>query len=271
MINISLNCVKCDRCTEVCPSKKFERDGDSIRINANKCIKCGHCVYSCPVNALEHDFFREKDLIEVDYSNYPSSEQLYELMRARRTNRAFLDKEIPTEKLDLIMKSALLAPTASNLRGVKLILVTDIARINKIVDYTVDSFSKTLSLLNNPIIKPIVKIFASNLYSYLPNLKKIVNERKLGKDPILRGSKCLILFYSPAKTRFGRQDSNLAYQNASLMAESMGISQMYTGFLCSVIDRDRKKKINELLSIEGQVHAGMALGLPKFRYMRVRQ
>ncbi len=69
-----------------------------------------------------------------------------------------------------------------------------------------------------------------------------------------------IFFYTDKKERFGCQDCNLAYQNASLMAEAAGVSQFYTGFVCSAAGMDRKRKLQKLLGIEGTVHAGIALG-----------
>ena len=68
------------------------------------------------------------------------------------------------------------------------------------------------------------------------------------------------------KERFGCQDCNLAYQNASLMAEAAGVSQFYTGFVCSAAGMDWKRKLQKLLGIEGTVHAGIALGMPSFRF-----
>lgn len=59
---------------------------------------------------------------------------------------------------------------------------------------------------------------------------------------------------------------NLAYQNASLMAECLGVSQFYTGFVCSAIEQDKKGTLEKKLGIDGKIYAGMALGMPAFRY-----
>ena len=85
-----------------------------------------------------------------------------------------------------------------------------------------------------------------------------------------RGHGCH-LFYTDKKERFGCQDCNLAYQNASLMAEAAGVSQFYTGFVCSAAGMDRKRKLQKLLGIEGTVHAGIALGMPSFRFDKIHR
>ncbi len=87
-----------------------------------------------------------------------------------------------------------------------------------------------------------------------------------GEDPVLRGASAVIFICAPEKSRFGCQDANLAYQNGSLMAESLGVSQFYTGFVCTAVSRDRRGELNRMLGIEGRIMAGMALGMPAFRY-----
>lgn len=83
---------------------------------------------------------------------------------------------------------------------------------------------------------------------------------------ILRNATALILIHTPGNSRFGCQDANLAYQNGSLMAESLGVSQFYTGFVCSAIHQDKQGKLAKILGIQGKIHAGMALGMPAFEF-----
>lgn len=49
------------------------------------------------------------------------------------------------------------------------------------------------------------------------------------------------------------------------MAESLGISQVYMGFVLSALQQD-PKSFARTLGIEGRIHAVMALGVPAFRY-----
>ena len=50
------------------------------------------------------------------------------------------------------------------------------------------------------------------------------------------------------------------------MAESLGVAQFYTGFVCSAVEQDRNRRLAKMLGISGKIHAGMALGMPAFRY-----
>ena len=94
----------------------------------------------------------------------------------------------------------------------------------------------------------------------------LISEFDKGNDLILRGATAVILIHTPSESRFGCQDANLAYQNGSLMAESLGVAQFYTGFVCSAVEQDRNRRLAKMLGISGKIRAGMALGIPAFRY-----
>ena len=68
-------------------------------------------------------------------------------------------------------------------------------------------------------------------------------------------------------SRFGAEDGNLAYENASLMAEALGVSQIYMGFVLTAVRQDRKAKLAAMLGLDDRrICAVMALGMPQFRY-----
>lgn len=72
----------------------------------------------------------------------------------------------------------------------------------------------------------------------------------------------------PLPNRFGCEDANLAYQNASLMAESLGVSQIYMGFVLTAARMGRKNAFARIAGITGRPQAIMALGIPAFRYSK---
>ncbi|MCC8035607.1 MAG: nitroreductase family protein [Rikenellaceae bacterium] len=263
-----VTCIKCGRCAAVCPSSVFDvgEDREIIVSRKENCIICGHCVAACPTFSVLHSDFPPETVHPVDAAMLPPAEQTLLLIRSRRSNRAFTKEQVPPEKIDLILEAAHRAPTASNLQQVEYTVVTDPAKLKTISRYTVDIFYAMVKRINNPVVKPIIKSFKPDVYKMADRMLRMKEIFDAGNDLILRGATAVIFIHTPKDSRFGCQDSNLAYQNASLMAESLGVSQFYTGFVCNAIMQDKDHRIERYLDIEGRVHAGIALGIPKYRY-----
>ena len=263
------SCIRCGKCVRVCPSKIFTQPASGGEIGLQgigSCIVCGPCVAVCPTGSVEHGDFPPQKVHPVDRELLPSPEQVMLLCKARRSNRAFTAKPVPEETLDRILEAAHRAPTASNLQRVAFTLVTDPEKLHAISAFTVGVFASILKKLENPLLKPVLKRIAPQLYGYVPHFKRLISEFDKGNDLILRGATAVILIHTPSESRFGCQDANLAYQNGSLMAESLGVAQFYTGFVCSAVEQDRNRRRAKMLGISGKIHAGMALGIPAFRY-----
>ena len=263
------SCIRCGKCVRVCPSKIFTQPASGGEIGLQgigSCIVCGHCVAVCPTGSVEHGDFPPQKVHPVDRELLPSPEQVMLLCKARRSNRAFTAKPVPEETLDRILEAAHRAPTASNLQRVAFTLVTDPEKLHAISAFTVGVFASILRKLENPLLKPVLKRIAPQLYGYVPHFKRLISEFDKGNDLILRGATAVILIHTPSESRFGCQDANLAYQNGSLMAESLGVAQFYTGFVCSAVEQDRNRRLAKMLGISGKISAGMALGIPAFRY-----
>lgn len=271
-ITLNINettCIRCGRCVAVCPSRIFTQAGPREAVgtlNIQTCIVCGHCVAACPTGSVIHSAFPEAKVHPVDRTALPAPEQVMLLIKSRRSNRAFSPKPVPIEKLEQIVEAAHRAPTASNMQQVSFTVVTDPEKLRRITNITLDIFGGVLRKLENPLLKPLLRRMLPQVYRYLPTFRRLLDEQAKGNDLILRGATAVLFIHTPSGSRFGRADANLAYENGSLMAESLGVSQFYTGFVCSAIEQDRSEKFKELLGIEGKIQAGMALGMPAFRF-----
>ena len=259
-------CTRCLRCVRECPSEIFSLRDKAIALSGEgRCIACGHCAGVCEVGAVRHELFPEERVHPIDSSLLPSPEQVMLLIASRRSNRSYSKDSVPQEYLDLIVEAAHRAPTASNLQGVSFTLVTDPEKIRLVCAFTLDTFGRLAGLVDKPLVKPIAKRLFPQEYRYIRRFRSMQRAFGAGKDYILRGATALLFIHTSPAIRYGSEDSNLAYQNASLMAESLGIAQFYTGFVLSAARR-RKGVLERLLGIEGKIHAGMALGMPLFRY-----
>lgn len=265
-ITIGVNsetCIKCGRCVRVCPVNIFWQEvscGEVQLKNISSCIRCGHCVGVCPTSSVIHSEFPPEKIHRIDRKLLPTPEQVMLLCKTRRSNRAFKPCPIPAMMLDQILEAAHAAPTGSNVQQVSFTLITDRDKIHKVVDLTMTVFSVILSVLKS---QP-ESLDISRMIGYITRLTEAYAQ---GNDPILRGAEALLLFHTPKELPFGYADANLAYQNGSLMAEALGVSQFFTGFLCTAIKEDKTGSIKKYLGIDGIVHAGMALGMPEFKFV----
>lgn len=263
-------CIQCARCIKVCPSEVFiSSQGDTPRTqNIDFCIKCGHCVAICPTDSIIHESFPLEKVHRFDKKDLPTSEQLMLLLKARRSGRVFTKDPVPEYFIDQIIEAAHRAPTASNSQKVYFKVIADPDQLKMISDFTVQTFKKLARILNFPLIKPFVKILAPDMVKYIPSFYEMEKEYKAGKDMILRGATAVIFIYTPKHQFYGSADANLAYQNGSLMAETLGVSQFYTGFILTALARDKKGVLAKSLGIKGVVHSGMALGVPPFHFSK---
>ena len=278
MLSISIkdNCISCGKCVTVCPvdifkmtSREENKKSSKVEVvNSSTCIDCSHCVCVCPVEAIDHSCFPQGSLRNVEYTKYPSPEQVLELIEGRRSNRAFTKEPIEMERLVLLKRAALKAPTASNSRKIDCMIITEPEKLAAVTRFTVKKFHSLAKFFSLPVIRYISGLFVEE--HVLHTALKMNENLENGKDDILRGATSLILFYSTENTHFKVEDANLAYQNASLLAESMHLSHFYTGFVCAAVRLDRQKTLQKLLGIKGEIFAGMALGNQKFPMLRTR-
>ncbi|MDE7304944.1 MAG: nitroreductase family protein [Alistipes sp.] len=263
-------CIRCGRCVKACPSMVFvqEQAGAAVTVDApESCIVCGHCAAACPATAVQHSEFPPEKIHPVDRTQLPSPEQLMLLCKARRSNRALSRKPVPQDCLDRILEAAHAAPTASNLQQVSYTVLTEPADLRFVVEYTLGFCRRMLRLLEMPVLGPLVRKCVKGADRYRQSIHRLLDEYdRLGRDRVLRGATALIFIHTPAGSRFGAIDSQLAYQNGSLMAEALGVSQIYTGFVLTASNADKKKRLARHFGIEGTIHAGMALGMPEFQF-----
>lgn len=258
-------CIACGRCVRVCPSSLFSIADGEVSVSSTGCIACGHCLAVCPRGAITHSCYTPSMVRHIDRSIYPSARSLMELIKGRRSNRQFTNQPIPPDTLSQIVDAGRHAPTATNSRDVKMLSVTDPVTIASVAQFTIDTFSSLVSLLGNPVISPLVRLFSPDNYSYIAEFRRMKEDHLAGRDPILHHPTALVIYYTDASSRFGCQDANLAYQNSSLMAEALGVAHFYTGFV-TVAASMRRYRLQRILGISGTIHAGMSLGMPAFTF-----
>lgn len=128
-------CNKCGMCIEECP-------GDLIRIVEEDalpswvrgaefaCLNCGHCVAICPTGALELTTMPLARCIPVIEELQPSSDQIEQFLKSRRSIRAYREEPVEREKLTKLIDIARYAPSGHNGQPVRWLVVKREKRSN---------------------------------------------------------------------------------------------------------------------------------------------
>ncbi|MGL5329604.1 MAG: nitroreductase family protein [Peptostreptococcaceae bacterium] len=141
--------------------------------------------------------------------------KIIECINNRVSLRRYSSKDISKEHLEIIIKSAIKAPTAGNMMMYSIIKITD--------PETKDILSKTCD--NQPFIAnaPVVLIFVADVQKWY-NYYEVCNIEKIAKDNNRNisppGMNDLMLSIN---------DALIACQNAVIAAESLGIGSCYIG------------------------------------------
>lgn len=258
-LEIKDDCIRCGRCVAVCPARiltQEEKDGDIGVVNLRTCIECGQCVSICPTSSVVHSLFPDKTVHTINKSLIPTPDAMLEIMRRRRSNRAFSDKQVPIEYLEKILEAANLAPTARNAQPLKYTLITNPRVMQEVHQATIAVCEVVFNEFKDSKMK---EEKAKAFYC-----KSLIGVYRSGYEVILRNAKALIMIH--ANELAATLDANIAYQNASLMAEALSVAHFYTGYVRLFSSMDSQNLICKSMQIEDTLLAGMALGMPKYTF-----
>jgi nitroreductase/NAD-dependent dihydropyrimidine dehydrogenase PreA subunit len=278
MSKVTINqdlCEKCGTCVLSCPETVFEqKEKKSIPdiIHEDLCFSCGHCVAICPQEAITHRDFPQGRVNQINLDIIPSPEQVFELMKTRRSIRAFKDKPVERDLIEQIIAAARYAPSGHNAQSTEFVVVQEKENLEKIVGLTQLYLTKTAKQFRNPLIKNMLLMVAKYEVEgglhLINDFDRVIKEYNDGKDTILFSAPCVLFFHADKSINFSDVNSSLAVQNAMLLCHSLGLGCFYAGYVVSACKRD--SSIPDLLSIpkKNQVYGALAMGYPKFKYKK---
>ena len=234
-------CIGCSLCVNDCPNACLYLENDKAHAAKKGCIACGHCYAICPRGAI-----RIEGCPSVEESVVPmtalDSDTLLAAMKSRRSIRHFTPQPVETEKLQKILEAGRYSPTGANAQNVSFTILG--SRQKEAEAICVELFRKGKKL-------------ASPLTSYLKRIE-------ITEDFFFKGAPLVIVVSSPSEINAG-----LASGYMELMAESLGLGVLYSGFF--VLCTKTSKKLKKLLCLPKghKVVSCMVLGYPTVRYQRI--
>jgi len=170
------------------------------------------------------------------------SDTLLAAMKSRRTVRQFTDQAVEEEKIQKILEAGRYSPTGGNNQGVTYTILG--SRQNEAEAICVDLFRKGTSLPRRS------KAFAAR-FNVTDNF-------------FFKGAPLVILVSSRSSV-----DAGLASSYMEIMAESLGLGVLYSGFfvMCTRLSRKLRKLIG--LPKGQKVVTCMVIGYPAVKYQRI--
>lgn len=234
-------CIGCGSCVSDCVAGFLSLKDGKIVTQTTGCIRCGHCYAICPVDAvtvvgMQTDNGEVADMAEVD------SEHLLQAMKSRRTIRQFKPDPVEPEKLHMILEAGRFCPTGTNSQDVAYTILG--SRQDEIEAACVSLARKGINV-------------AGKVVELAKNMTV--------DDHFFFKSAPLVIVVSGKS----RVNAALASSYMEIMAESLGLGVLYSGFFVAASSLSPKvKKLLELPAGHKPITC-MVIGYPKVKYKRV--
>lgn len=257
-------CARDGLCVSECPFMLItQQDSQSVPTTvpgADKlCINCGHCVAVCPHGALSHRSMRADECPETRKELTVDIAQIEQMLKSRRSIRAFKDKIIPQNEIEKLIEIANYAPTAHNDQEVEWVVLSGVENVKKVAEMTVDSMRATIAE------DPDSKLNAS--------LRLIVGAWDMGIDVICRNAPHLLFTHA----RHGRSeisgyypiDCATALAYVEIAAPAFGIGTCWNGLVLSNVEKWQALRDYLEIPENHKCHGALMAGYANVKYHRI--
>lgn len=249
MVSISSKkCIGCGLCVKDCFFQVLHIENGKAVVSGN-CFECGHCVAVCPKNAVSIPNLPMEEVREYEESCKMDPENLLHFMQFRRSVRQFKQEPIPKFLLETIIEAGRFTPTAANRQDVSYIVVRD--TLEEIKPILWDG------------LKEMLKEGKAGPYAYRMQMFCDGHDADPNEDRLFCHADAMVLVLAENPV-----NGDLAETSMELMAQSLGVGVLYSGFLQRTIMATEKAK--ELLGIKENQHLCpvMLMGFPAVTYQR---
>jgi nitroreductase/NAD-dependent dihydropyrimidine dehydrogenase PreA subunit len=237
-------CKKDSICAKLCPSNIIKIDEETrypfVRMeDERKCIKCGQCVSFCPFIACD---VASIELCEpVEKSTLPPPDSVAALLKSRRSVRMYKKEGLPLEKINELIEIANTAPTASNKRSVRWIVLSDRGQLDEAAKHVLDYWDEM-----------------GKSEAWYRRIARVVRS---GKDLLFRGAPQLVVSVTVPGIDW-HEDAVISLTYLEIAAHAFGAGMCWAGFMTSAA-RQHKPLRDYLRVQDGEFISGaQMLGYP---------
>jgi len=249
-------CSNCKQCIQECGRGYFSvnKDGEVVfNENLNTCNICGHCIAICPEDAII-----TKDLNDIEtFPGIDSPETLvqyeniFKLLRAKRSIRHYKKKKVPKELIEKVFEAMRYAPSASNARTWRYVILSDPEKIEALSDEIVKTQYQYMGFQSAEQALKYMKSIGRGIFYNAPHVI-VLYYRVFEKNSVMIGLRA--------------NDAGIALTYGMLAAESLGLGSCWIGMIQGAVPMN--KEILNIIGIKGMVLGAFTLGYPAVKFRR---
>jgi nitroreductase/NAD-dependent dihydropyrimidine dehydrogenase PreA subunit len=246
-------------CVESCPVQVLELGPDrtpvDIPARVARCLGCGHCLAVCPTGALALASLPRSTLLPIQTDLGASPEEVEQLLRSRRSIRAYQERPVPRELIERALDATRQAPSGHNRQP---------------VGWTVVSGPDSVHALASAVITWMRGLVAqAHLLGEALGAEDLVERWERGEDPILRRAPHVVLAHANAANPTASVAATIAITYLQLVASALGLGTCWAGYLQIAVGQ--QPAVARLVEVpEGhRIHGATMLGYPRYRYSAI--
>ena len=234
-------CIGCGLCAKDCVDAAITIEGGKAVVHKG-CLECGHCFAVCPTGAVDMPGYDTSACSETVPLSEIDSARFLQGIKSRRSMRQFKKRPVEPAKIKMILEAGRYAPTAKNAQNVAFTVLTS---------------------RRAEIERACVKFFRAGVNAgskVIPSLR----DSKIDDNFFFKGAPLVIVV-----SGYDSVDPTLASAYMELMANSLGLGVLYSGFFraCTILNPRIKARLK--LPFGHKVVTCMVIGYPAVEYKRI--
>jgi nitroreductase/NAD-dependent dihydropyrimidine dehydrogenase PreA subunit len=245
-------CTNCKQCIPVCGRGYFYLgdEGQVLFNDSLSCNICGHCIAICPEEAITTKNLDDVETIDLG-EIIVESEKFLKLLRSKRSIRRYKSKKVPKELIEKVFEAMRYAPSSSNARVWRYVVLSDPDKIQQLSDEIVKVNYLYMGFQSAEQALAHLQTMNRNLFYHAPHVI-VLYYRIKEKSSVMLGLRA--------------NDAGIALTYGMLQAETLGLGTCWIGMLQASIPMN--KEILKIIGIKGMVLGAFTLGYPAVKYLR---